>query len=176
MVRMDARDPRRGQGRGGRFRADGGTAMGTWLTLATRLFAAVPSATQRHAILLTDGYNQHETPEQLGAAIEAARGRFQCDCRGVGSDWQVAEVRKIATALLGSVDLIAEPDQMAADFEQIMRQSMGRGVAERGAARVGAAGVPGALRAPGVADRRGPHHPAAGRQRVDRGLPDRRLG
>jgi von Willebrand factor type A C-terminal domain len=89
----------------------------------------VPGVTQRHAILLTDGYNQHETPEQLTAAIEGARGRFQCDCRGVGSAWQVAEVRRIATALLGSVDLIAEPSAMAADFEQIMRQSMGRGVA-----------------------------------------------
>ena len=36
----------------------------------------------------------------------------------------------IATALLGSVDLIAKPDQMAADFERIMRQSMSRGVAD----------------------------------------------
>ena len=39
-------------------------------------------------------------------------------------------MRRIATALLGSVDLIAQPQAMAADFEQIMRQSMGRGVAE----------------------------------------------
>ena len=39
-------------------------------------------------------------------------------------------MRRIATALLGTVDLIAEPEQMAADFEQIMRQSMGRGVAD----------------------------------------------
>ncbi|MEP6855214.1 MAG: hypothetical protein ABJA33_07085, partial [Pedococcus sp.] len=89
----------------------------------------VPSATQRHAILLTDGFNQHETPEQLSAAVNAARGHFQCDCRGVGSDWEVAEVRRIATALLGSVDLIANSSDMAADFERIMRQSMGRGVA-----------------------------------------------
>jgi len=64
------------------------------------------------------------------AIIEAARGQFQCDCRGVGSAWQVAEVRMIATALLGSVDLIAKPDQMAADFGRIMQQSMGRGVAD----------------------------------------------
>jgi hypothetical protein len=55
---------------------------------------------------------------------------FQCDCRGVGEDWQVAEVRRIATTLLGSVDLIASPGDMAADFERIMRQAMGRGVAE----------------------------------------------
>ena len=130
MVRMDTRTRAEAKAAVTGFRADGGTAMGTWLTLATRLFAGVPSATQRHAILLTDGINQHESPEQLGAAVEAARGRFQCDCRGVGSAWHVAEVRMIATALLGSVDLIAKPDQMAADFGRIMRQSMGRGVAD----------------------------------------------
>ncbi|WP_406832300.1 VWA domain-containing protein [Pedococcus sp. KACC 23699] len=130
MVRMDARTRSEAKAAVARFWADGGTAMGTWLALATKLFASVPSATQRHAILLTDGYNQHETPEQLSAAVDAARGRFQCDCRGVGSNWQVAEVRKIATALLGSVDLIADSSDMAADFEQIMRQSMGRGVAD----------------------------------------------
>jgi hypothetical protein len=129
MVRMDAQTRAAAKAAVGVLRADGGTAMGTWLTLATRLFAAVPGVTQRHAILLTDGYNQHEEPEQLSAAIEGARGQFQCDCRGVGSSWQVAEVRRIATALLGSVDLIAQPTEMAADFERIMRQSMGRGVA-----------------------------------------------
>jgi von Willebrand factor type A C-terminal domain/von Willebrand factor type A domain len=129
MVRMDAQTRAAAKAAVGVLRADGGTAMGTWLTLATRLFAAVPGVTQRHAILLTDGYNQHEDPEQLSAAIEGARGHFQCDCRGVGSSWQVAEVRRIATALLGSVDLIAQPTEMAADFERIMRQSMGRGVA-----------------------------------------------
>ena len=111
------------------FRADGGTAMGTWLTMASRVFATVPSLAQKHAILLTDGENQHETPEQLTAAIEAARGQFQCDCRGVGSAWQVAEVRRIAQALMGTVDIIPTGAQMAATFETLMRQSMGRGVA-----------------------------------------------
>jgi von Willebrand factor type A C-terminal domain/von Willebrand factor type A domain len=130
MARMDDRTRAEAKAAVTGFRADGGTAMGTWLTLATRLFDAVPSAGQRHAILLTDGVNQHETPEQLDAALEAARGRFQCDCRGVGSAWRVAEVRRIATALLGSVDLIAKPDQMAADFGRIVRQSMSRGVAD----------------------------------------------
>lgn len=130
MVRMDPQTRALAKAAVSGFRADGGTAMGTWLNLATRLFTSVPGVSQRHAILLTDGINQHESPAELSAAIEAARGQFQCDCRGVGSDWQVAEVRRIATALLGTVDLIAEPEKMAADFETIMRQSMGRGVAD----------------------------------------------
>ncbi len=130
MVRMDDQARAAAKVAIGGFVPDGGTAMGTWLQLATRVFADIPGLAQKHAILLTDGINQHETPEQLTAAIEGARGQFQCDCRGVGVDWQVAEVRRIATALLGTVDLIAAPENMAADFEQIMRESMGRGVAE----------------------------------------------
>ena len=63
--------------------------------------------------------NQHETPEALSAAIAGARGRFQCDCRGVGADWEVAEVRRIATELLGTVDLIPRADQMAEEFEKL---------------------------------------------------------
>jgi hypothetical protein len=130
MVRMDAQARAAAKVAIGGFVPDGGTAMGTWLRLATEVFADIPGLAQKHAILLTDGINQHETPEQLTAAIEGARGEFQCDCRGVGADWQVAEVRRIATTLLGTVDLIAAPENMAADFEQIMRESLGRGVAE----------------------------------------------
>jgi von Willebrand factor type A C-terminal domain/von Willebrand factor type A domain len=129
MVQMDSTARAAARGAVSRFRADGGTAMGTWLALAARVFATVPSLAQKHAILLTDGENQHETPEQLTANIEAARGQFQCDCRGVGSNWQVAEVRRIAQALMGSVDIIPTGAQMAAEFETLMRQSMGRGVA-----------------------------------------------
>src|ERR687895_91702 len=90
------------------FRSDGGTAMGTWLTLAGRLFDSIPMLAQKHAILLTDGENHNETPQQLTSAIAAATGKFQCDCRGVGVDWQVAEVRRIAQALLGTVDIVPD--------------------------------------------------------------------
>jgi hypothetical protein len=107
----------------------GGTAIGSWLALARDLFLETPQATQRHAILLTDGKNEHETPEALTRAIATATGLFQCDARGVGSRWQVAELRQIATALLGTVDLIPGPADLAADFEAMMKQSMARGVA-----------------------------------------------
>jgi len=46
----------------------GGTAIGQWLRLANTMFGTHP-AELRHAILLTDGQNAHETPEQLGEAI-----------------------------------------------------------------------------------------------------------
>ncbi len=129
MVQMDAASRDAAKRAVSSFRADGGTAMGTWLTMAARVFATVPSLAQKHAILLTDGENQHETPAQLTAQIQAAQGQFQCDCRGVGSAWQVAEVRRIAQALMGTVDIIPTGAEMAATFETLMRQSMGRGVA-----------------------------------------------
>ena len=112
------------------FRSDGGTAMGTWLLLAGRLFDSIPMLGQRHAILLTDGENHNESAQQLTSSIAAVTGKFQCDCRGVGVDWQVAEVRRIAQALLGTVDIIPQPEQMATVFADLMRNAMSRGVAD----------------------------------------------
>lgn len=130
MVRMDPAARAAAKNAVTSFRADGGTAMGTWLRLASAVFSSVPSLAQRHAILLTDGANQHESPEQLSAAIASVTGQFQCDCRGVGAAWQVAEVRRIATALLGTVDIIPSPDQMAGQFADLIHAAMGRGIAD----------------------------------------------
>jgi hypothetical protein len=129
MVRMSAATRKAAKAAVAQLREGGGTAIGTWLRAATAVFAATP-ATQCHAILLTDGKNESEEAATLRQAIAAARGRFQCDCRGVGADWVVEELRTIATELLGTVDLIADPADMEADFEAMMRSAMGRGVAD----------------------------------------------
>ncbi|HEY0693439.1 MAG TPA: VWA domain-containing protein, partial [Kribbella sp.] len=130
MVKMDQFTRLAAKDAVARFYADGGTAMGTWLRLASRVFATVPSLTQKHAILLTDGENQHETPEALTQAIQSVTGQFQCDTRGVGVAWQVDEVRRIAQALLGTVDIIPAPDQLAAEFSKLIQNAMSRGVAQ----------------------------------------------
>jgi von Willebrand factor type A C-terminal domain/von Willebrand factor type A domain len=109
-----------------RLRAGGGTAIGTWLDLARRLFRR-DEGQVCHAILLTDGENQHETREELEQVLSACEGRFQCDCRGVGTEWRVDELRRIASVLLGSVDIIADPADMAADFRSLIEAAMGRG-------------------------------------------------
>src|SRR5690349_11252650 len=88
--------------------AGGGTAIGTWLRLADRLLASADVAI-RHGILLTDGRNEHESPQDLKAALDACAGRFTCDARGVGTDWEVKEVTGIASALLGTADIVADP-------------------------------------------------------------------
>ncbi|OYN94573.1 vWA domain-containing protein [Enemella evansiae] len=130
MVRMDASTRYQAAQAIRYFHSDGGTAMGSWLNLTRALFNSVPGVRQRHAILLTDGENHNETPQQLDAAIQASIGQFQVDCRGIGVDWQVGEIRRISQALLGTVDLIPSPQEMSAVFSELMQKSMGRGVAE----------------------------------------------
>jgi hypothetical protein len=112
-----------------RLTAGGGTAIGTWLRLADRLLAG-SDVTIRHGILLTDGRNEHESPEDLRATLEAGAGRFTCDARGVGTDWEVKEVTGIASALLGTADIVANPAELAADFTSMMENTMGKEVAD----------------------------------------------
>ncbi|MEV5879320.1 VWA domain-containing protein [Streptomyces sp. NPDC052101] len=112
-----------------RLSAGGGTAIGTWLRLADRLLNPA-DVTIRHGILLTDGRNEHESPEDLGATLQACAGRFTCDARGVGTDWEVKEVTGIASALLGTADIVADPAGLTADFTQIMESAMGKEVAD----------------------------------------------
>ncbi len=109
--------------------AGGGTAIGGWLRLADKVLSQA-DVTIRHGILLTDGRNEHEEPEQLRAALESCAGRFTCDCRGVGTDWEVKEVTGIASALLGTADIVADPGALAADFRQMMETAMGKEVAD----------------------------------------------
>lgn len=130
MVRMDANTRRLAKDAISYFRSDGGTAIGSWLNLARALFDSVGPLSQKHVILLTDGENHNETAQQLDAAIRNCLGQFQADCRGIGVDWKVDEIRRIAQALLGSVDIIPSPQQMPRVFADLMSRSMGRGVAD----------------------------------------------
>jgi hypothetical protein len=112
-----------------RLSPSGGTAIGTWLRAADRLLMAHP-ATIKHGILLTDGNNEHESETALRAALDTVSGHFTCDCRGVGTDWKVAELRTISSALLGSIGMIADPSGLAADFREMMENAMGKEVAD----------------------------------------------
>ena len=97
-----------------------------------------PTSPIRHGILLTDGRNEHETPEELRAALDACAGRFTCDARGVGTDWEVKEVTGIASALLGTADIVADPAGLAADFTRHDGERDGQGGRGRRAAAVDA--------------------------------------
>jgi VWA domain-containing protein len=129
LVELNSRTRTLAKAAVGQLQAKGGTAIGQWLSLANRLFETRPAGV-RHALLLTDGKNEHETAEQLDVTLAACQGRFTCDCRGVGTDWQVNELRKISTALLGSVDIVADPAGLEADFRAITAMSMAKDVGD----------------------------------------------
>jgi hypothetical protein len=112
-----------------RVRAGGGTAIGSWL-LEARDRLAPHKTSIRQGILVTDGRDEGETRDELYRAVCASQGVFQCDCRGVGTDWGVAELRWIASCLMGSVDIVADPHGMAADFESLMARAMGKRTAD----------------------------------------------
>jgi hypothetical protein len=109
------------------LRPHGGTAMGTWLAHVRGIVGQRKGAIT-HAILLTDGKDEHETPEELGEEIGHSEGEFTCDCRGVGTDWEVDELRAISSALLGTVDIVADPGDLADDFASMMRTSMSKSI------------------------------------------------
>jgi hypothetical protein len=110
-----------------RVRAQGGTAIGSWLRAAAYLAAQRPDAIT-HALLLTDGKNQNEKPHELDERIAECVGRFQCDARGLGVDWDISELRKVASALLGTVDIIPRPEDMHDEFTKLTEAAMGKEV------------------------------------------------
>lgn len=108
-------------------KADGGTYISTWLHGALEQFKASPPGI-RQALLLTDGQNDGADASKLDEILAACEGKFQCDCRGVGTDWDVAQLKKIAGKLLGTTDIIAQPWLIQSDFQTILEKAMGKSV------------------------------------------------
>lgn len=129
LVPADARTRAAAKSAINSLKAGGGTAIGRWLWLANNLFLPHQNAI-RHAILLTDGRNEHETPEALANTLRDCEGKFVCDCRGVGTDWEVDELRRVSTALLGTVDIVADPAGLEADFRKMTDAAMNKAVAD----------------------------------------------
>ncbi|MEU2828865.1 serine/threonine-protein kinase [Streptomyces lavendulae] len=86
----------------------GSAAFGRWMRLADRLFAGHSGAV-RTAVLLTDMVAEAEGPDELAAALASCAGRFVCHARGIGTDWEVGQLRSIAAALNGTDDLVMAP-------------------------------------------------------------------
>jgi hypothetical protein len=109
--------------------ANGGTRISVWLQAALEQFRTMPGAV-RQALLLTDGQNEKEDAQALEDALAACEGQFQCDCRGVGTDWEVEQLRHIAGKLLGTTDIIPSPAQIEADFRAILQKALAKTVSD----------------------------------------------
>jgi hypothetical protein len=112
----------------GRLSAGGGTAIGEWLRLAARLMDARPGAI-KHAILMTDGQNG-ENAKAFARALAECEGRLVCDSLGIGHDWSPAELRKVATALLGTFDFVRDQKDLGEFFRSLTEAAMGKTVAD----------------------------------------------
>ncbi|HYD08420.1 MAG TPA: VWA domain-containing protein [Reyranella sp.] len=117
-----------------RIQEQGGTAIGNWLVEAKGEFdkarQQLGSTIICQAIMLTDGKNNNQTPEELTRCLEQVDGAFQCDCRGVGLDWEPKELMRIADKMLGTADIVAKPADLVADFTAIMQAAQGKSVSE----------------------------------------------
>lgn len=120
LIRVDAAVRRAAKERIRGLTPQGGTRIGRWLRRAEELFATVDADIVRHAALYTDGRNEHETAEELGAALEACANRFVCDARGLGEDWNYAELLRITEALHGEAGAVIEVSDLAEDFAALM--------------------------------------------------------
>jgi hypothetical protein len=112
-----------------RLDAGGGTAMSKAL-LATKLALKGAGKAICYALFLTDGDNNRDDGDALQAALSQCKGVFQCDCRGVGTDWKPHDVRLIAGALLGNADAVANPNQLADDFRSSIARALAKGVGD----------------------------------------------
>ncbi|MFF4532848.1 VWA domain-containing protein [Streptomyces sp. NPDC001407] len=105
--------------------AAGGTAIASWLDCAHGLLAA-EDAPIRHALLLTDGRNEHDRPGELERVLSACAGRFRCDARGIGEAWAATELREIAARLHGVADAVEHDSDLEAEFRTMMTSAMAK--------------------------------------------------
>lgn len=107
-----------------RLEADGRTRISNWLALSARLLR--PQAGRiRHAMLFTDGHNWHESDDgSFDRVLAACAGTFTCDARGIGDDWDPGDLVKIATALHGTADGLADVADLEEEFRSVMLKAM----------------------------------------------------
>ena len=72
---------------------EGGTAMGQWLLLAQELFASRPRRDPARDPAHRREEREREPRRHSMPRSATCAGQFQCDCRGIGTDWNVAELR-----------------------------------------------------------------------------------
>lgn len=105
--------------------ANGATFMSKGLMALRREFDKAPDAIAT-GWFLTDGQNDMDDRDALGRAVESCRGRLGIDCRGVGTDWEPSDLRRIASELLGTADAVPEPAGLEADFRACLARALGK--------------------------------------------------
>jgi uncharacterized protein YegL len=96
--------------------ASGGTCMSFALDTIVQHFGQDTSRALK-ILFLTDGRNEGEQRRDLDRAIEHCRQvQASINAWGIGTDWDEAELRRMAEVTHGSADIIPTPQQVEAAF------------------------------------------------------------
>ncbi len=158
-----------------RLGAYNGTAMSSGLGMARSLFERYPNAI-RQAIFLTDGKNESEPSANVTIELQRCAGKFECDCWGVGTDWQVGEVQEIARALLGKASLIPDASGIAQAFGAAVEKAKAKATKDVRLAPLDARGRRGRLLQAGLPYHRGLHQRYRGNLPPGAPVPHRLMG
>jgi hypothetical protein len=109
------------------LRASGGTVMSSGLDMAQAFFRRFPNAINR-ALFLTDGKNEGERIDAVRRVLAECSGVFECDCWGLGTDWQVGEVQEIARALNGKASLLPDRDGVEPAFRAFVETAQSKAI------------------------------------------------
>jgi hypothetical protein len=109
--------------------AAGGTCVGSWLQLSRQLLAG-QSAPIRHALMLTDGRNEHDHYVPLAGELLACAGQFVCDAWGIGQDWDARLLLRVVGALHGGADAVREESDLVGAYERLVRGLLTKAVPE----------------------------------------------
>lgn len=111
---------------------EGGTIIGSWLAEAAQLVRSTGDPRLAHVLLLSDGRNEHQSHAELAAVVAGCRGLLQCDCWGIGEDWDPPELRFISDELGGRTEAAVDVDdplgrdELVAGFRARIRSSQAR--------------------------------------------------
>lgn len=107
------------------MKAHGGTRISAWLELARRLLVTRPNATLRHVLLLTDGHDEHDTPDALRRVLDRCAGQFTCDALGIGEDWDAHQLTEIVHRLHGRAEAVDAGGEGTSDAGDTARRLTG---------------------------------------------------
>jgi uncharacterized protein YegL len=112
-----------------RISAGGGTEMSKAMLVVLDMISNLRD-TMIHAQFVTDGQNEKSDHNYLEDALTKCEGRLQCDCWGIGTDWEPKELKNISNRLLGTADAVPDPQKLEETFRAALARTMSKGIGD----------------------------------------------
>jgi Mg-chelatase subunit ChlD len=112
-----------------RLRASGGTQMSSGLYAVLDMIPELKD-TMIHVQFVTDGQNERSDHYRLEESLNECEGKFQCDCWGIGTDWEPEELKNISNRLLGTADAVPNPERLEETFRIALASAMSKGIGD----------------------------------------------